>query len=1011
MRYLFVFFAVLSLQAVSSQVDGQPGGHDETSPLADSSFRRGYLDVPTPDKARDTIPIDDIQVYDPATGVPDSPYNGQVVAVEGRVYGARGDEPGPTRLPVEALVSDYENVGSPVCAIGTVADKQADEFYLEDGGYSIRVEIDSATGINIDAVDEGDLYKVISPCFNFDGEICLLPRRQGDLVEDPPVSPFLVKADGTGDFMKIQEAIDAAIDGETVQLDDGIYSGDGNRDLDFHGKKIVLCSLSNDPAVCIIECGGSAAEPHRGVTFASDEDANTVLRGITIRGGYATERGGGVLCTAFDIDLNPKPVVDNCVLEGNQAPEGAGFAIEGPCRPTIENCVVLDNDGPGGGWYPRFSADEAGIYVVDSCCFEGNTVGAEIRTCYMWADMNLPFHSCEFVGNDGDGLYIGSGLTGAELNDCILTDNGGWGLRDVAGDPKGSGRVPGSSTSNCCFARNVSGGAALGSEASEITDSIIELNGGPGLEILGCAQSNLVQRCTIRDNAGTGILLLRGSYVVISANEVYGNELAGVVFDAWELYQAEIHDNLIYDNGGTGLQLSVNFYNVGVVQGNVIADNEGSGVVVEMAYDELELVNNTIAANDGHGITWNSTASSTLSNNILAYNGQHAYEYIGGSIPELFCTDIYGNLGGDWTGVIADQYGTNGNFADDPLFCDAAEGDYALQSNSPCLLEYQGGEICGRVGALDRGCFADVPVITSIVDVPEDQGGQVRLTWERSCNDRPDGSPLVVEYGIYREIEVEKLAGWDFVSIVPARGDSLYETVVPTLVDSTVTDGLRWSVFMVSAMTAVPQVFYDSAPASGYSVDNIVPPPPSEFMVAYGPANDLTWSESSAPDLAWYDIHRGTTPDFTPTPETLVHQTQALTWKDSAGTWGHCYKLIAVDDAGQKSAAAVPSAVTGADDSDLPVKTALLDNRPNPFNPQTTISFDLLQEQAVNLRVYDVTGRLVVVLMDNEVAQQGRNEVVWRSRDQRGYELPSGTYFYRLEAGGYCETKPMTLLK
>ena len=89
----------------------------------------------------------------------------------------------------------------------------------------------------------------------------------------------------------------------------------------------------------------------------------------------------------------------------------------------------------------------------------------------------------------------------------------------------------------------------------------------------------------------------------------------------------------------------------------------------------------------------------------------------------------------------------------------------------------------------------------------------------------------------------------------------------------------------------------------------------------------------------------------------------------------------------------------------------LNDSWPNPFNPQSTISFDLPSETAVSLCVYDVSGRLVDVLVDGEMVQQGRNEVVWRGRDMSGRLMPSGTYFYRLEAGGYCETKRMTLLK
>lgn len=89
----------------------------------------------------------------------------------------------------------------------------------------------------------------------------------------------------------------------------------------------------------------------------------------------------------------------------------------------------------------------------------------------------------------------------------------------------------------------------------------------------------------------------------------------------------------------------------------------------------------------------------------------------------------------------------------------------------------------------------------------------------------------------------------------------------------------------------------------------------------------------------------------------------------------------------------------------------LYDAYPNPFNPQTIISFDLPGEQAVSLRVYDMAGRLVECLLDDEMAPAGRNEFVWRARDAGGQVVPAGVYFYRLEAGVFFETKRITLLK
>jgi len=84
---------------------------------------------------------------------------------------------------------------------------------------------------------------------------------------------------------------------------------------------------------------------------------------------------------------------------------------------------------------------------------------------------------------------------------------------------------------------------------------------------------------------------------------------------------------------------------------------------------------------------------------------------------------------------------------------------------------------------------------------------------------------------------------------------------------------------------------------------------------------------------------------------------------------------------------------------------------PNPFNPRTTIAFDLPRQETVRLTVYDVTGRLIDTLIADELMERGRNEVSWVGRDREGRMVPAGVYFYLLEAGSFSETKRMTLLK
>jgi len=84
---------------------------------------------------------------------------------------------------------------------------------------------------------------------------------------------------------------------------------------------------------------------------------------------------------------------------------------------------------------------------------------------------------------------------------------------------------------------------------------------------------------------------------------------------------------------------------------------------------------------------------------------------------------------------------------------------------------------------------------------------------------------------------------------------------------------------------------------------------------------------------------------------------------------------------------------------------------PNPFNPATTLSYELASPAAVNLVIYDVTGKLVRELVSAEVTAAGRHEVVWNGRNEDGRVVAAGVYFYRLDAGRYTETRRMTLVK
>ena len=88
----------------------------------------------------------------------------------------------------------------------------------------------------------------------------------------------------------------------------------------------------------------------------------------------------------------------------------------------------------------------------------------------------------------------------------------------------------------------------------------------------------------------------------------------------------------------------------------------------------------------------------------------------------------------------------------------------------------------------------------------------------------------------------------------------------------------------------------------------------------------------------------------------------------------------------------------------------LRENYPNPFNPTTTLTFELPKQMKVQLVVYDVLGRKVNELL-NGVQRQGVHKVVWNGADSRGRPVSSGVYFYRLETSQKSITRSMLLTK
>ncbi|MDG1753702.1 MAG: FG-GAP-like repeat-containing protein [Rhodothermales bacterium] len=95
----------------------------------------------------------------------------------------------------------------------------------------------------------------------------------------------------------------------------------------------------------------------------------------------------------------------------------------------------------------------------------------------------------------------------------------------------------------------------------------------------------------------------------------------------------------------------------------------------------------------------------------------------------------------------------------------------------------------------------------------------------------------------------------------------------------------------------------------------------------------------------------------------------------------------------------------------IPTDYKLEQNYPNPFNPTTSIRFELPRDKAVSLTIFDVSGRIVKTLVDNQQMAEGAHEMQWDGTNDAGASVASGTYLYRLSFGNFAHTKTMVLLK
>ncbi|MGD9141440.1 MAG: FlgD immunoglobulin-like domain containing protein [bacterium] len=353
-----------------------------------------------------------------------------------------------------------------------------------------------------------------------------------------------------------------------------------------------------------------------------------------------------------------------------------------------------------------------------------------------------------------------------------------------------------------------------------------------------------------------------------------------------------------------------------------------------------------------------------------------------------------------------------------------------------CLQETpdEGIIMCGRkyVSGMSYQAFAVRilgydPLVWSVADVPNDQGGEVTVAWFRSAYDYERSPTPITEYSIWRRIDQWSLAArgqgasppvpallaglsyppgnWDYVTTVPATHAMEYYEDVPTLCDSTIVDGMCWSAFCVLAHTTYPPVYYTSNVDSGYSVDNIAPAAPTNLHMSS--STDLDWDDAPEADFDYFTVYGGPSPDFA---EADFMGYTIYSDYDVSGAGYNYYFVTATDFAGNEGGPAAADNTAGVPGSADPVAFAIRESRPNPFGASTTIAFDIPRPAHVTLEVIDIEGRVVATLVD-ETRDTGRYSAAWDGRVASGANAGPGVYFVRMKAGGFSATRKVMLLR
>lgn len=726
------------------------------------------------------------------------------------------------------------------------------------------------------------------------------------------------------------------------------------------------------------------------------------------------------------IDVGPDITVNSMTFVSPETIQ-ADMTVLNKAAAGLRNIVVYNRD--------LKSAILSGAFrVLNTTRHYMSPVGGNVYPYITPAGAATNLNDAIAVANDGDSLLVASTTFSGS---SVLIDHGvklygGWtnlfGERNLE---TGKTRISlkGNVTISAAGAEAAMDGFIIENGEGSYQAVPFQAHYGGGIRIL--SGSVTIANCDIRSNiAGSGEFDLGIGGGIFAMNSTVTIE------------NNHIHDNQAQRGGGIYL------YNcTGNVSGNTVSSNtisapnpsdaNGGGIYLDECNGIL-LSGNTAENNGGAyyggGCFVDGCASVEFQGGSFAGNsaswegaGMHVKE----SAVTLNALDFIRNADALLGGAVSVEMGStlamsNGRF----LWNGGAIGGAVYANGGTCFVTHNlfVGNEAGSGGAIYMNNLADGSVIGNTIDRTDagGSGGAVQI----AGTDASVFNNIITHsngYGLFYAATPSRSpaynnvwdnAGGDYHNCSPGAGSI---SVDPLYADTSAVD-YHLQVHSPSIDAGDTDGAYADPDGSrgdmglygshSFVMSQPVYPKNLQQSVAGGDVT-LRWDGNPEADVQYYAVYRDTVPDFKPSFETFIQFVPATdTVFVEPYSTGRYYRISAVDTTtyGSGYSSVVNPIPSAAGDPPAAYSFDLAQNVPNPFNPVTTIRYELDRGGPVSLVIYDVRGHVVKRLVEG-MQPAGSYSEMWNGRNESGAAVSSGVYFYKLRAGNKVRTRKMVLLK